>query len=149
MLKRSLWISLFLLSACGPNYQIEAPEAFKRYEEGKFHWITADGVILRAREVKNYPVAGLSFWVDAMKGHLEKRGYALKAEPRCFETRKKLSGCTLDFLLPHGAEDWVMSETLFVVGERVILLEVAGSYERFSPLEGDLKKAMISFEPGS
>lgn len=138
-----------LLAACGPNYSMQAPERFKRFEKrDAFRYITADGVMLKAREVPNEPKAELPFWVDAMKGHLEKRGYTSKSKT-CFETQKNLKGCTLEFLVPHGAEDWVMSETLFVVKDRVILVEVAGPYPLYAPLEEDLKKAMKTFDPGT
>ncbi|MBU0550150.1 hypothetical protein KKF91_19965 [Myxococcota bacterium] len=145
-----LLLSLLSLSACGPSYTLQAPERFKRFEQSDaFRYITADGVMLKAREVPNEPKAELAFWVDAMSGHLEKRGYAVKSAKACFQTTKGLDGCTLEFLVPHGAEDWVMSETLFVVGERVILVEVAGPYPLYAPLEEDLKAAMKTFDPGA
>jgi hypothetical protein len=140
--------SLAALAGCAPAYRMEPPAAFKRFERsGDFRYITADGVMLKAREVDNYPRADLPFWVDAMKRHLEERGYALKSEA-CFETAKKLDGCTVDFLLPYGSEDWVMSETIFVTGGRVVLVEVAGPYDRYAKVEKDLAKALKTFDPG-
>ena len=58
-----------------------------------------------------------------------------------------LKGCTLDFLLPHGAEDWVLSETIFVVDDTVYLLESAGPYDKFAAVEEELKKALETFRP--
>ena len=63
---------------------------------------------------------------------LQKRGLgvgvaAVLPEPFAeFETDKGLDGCTLEFMLPHGAEDWVLSETIFVVEDTVFLVETAG-----------------------
>lgn len=140
---------LLLLSACGgPSYTLEPPAAFKRYTEGDaFRFVTADGVMLKAREVENYPPADLPFWTDALQRHLEARGYTFR-ERNCFETKQGLDGCTLDFLLPYGAEDWVLSETLFVVGDRVVLLESAGPFERYQPIEQALKASLRTFDPG-
>ncbi|MDD5309207.1 MAG: hypothetical protein PHU25_17985 [Deltaproteobacteria bacterium] len=139
---------LAILAGCAPAYRMEPPAAFKRFERsGDFKLITADGVMLKAREVDNYPRADLPFWVDAMKRHLAERGYALKSEA-CFKTEKKLDGCTVDFLLPFGAEDWVLSETIFVKAERVVLVEVAGPFERYAKVEKDLAKALKTFDPG-
>ncbi len=136
------------LVACGPTYQMAVPEGFKKYEDGSdFKMITADGVLLKAREVDNEPVATLPFWVDAMKRHLTARGYVFEHE-QCFETQRRLPGCRLDFLLPHGAEDWVLSETVFVVGDRVVLVEAAGPYERFSKVRPALEAALTTFDPG-
>ena len=54
----------------------------------------------------------------------------------------------MDFMLPHGAEDWVMSETLFVIEDEVIIVEAAGPYERFAKIEEELKKSIKTFDPG-
>jgi hypothetical protein len=126
---------------------MNAPKSFKRYQESRdFKMITADGVMLKAREVDNYPEASLDFWVDAMGRHLEKSGYVLKSKS-CFKTQKGRDACTLDFLLPHGAEDWAFSETVFVVDDTIVLVEVAGPYERYAKVEKELAAALKTFEP--
>jgi hypothetical protein len=137
------------VSACGPpSYKMELPTAFKQFEESRdYKLITADGVMLKAREVENYPEAGLDFWTDAMKQHLDEQGYVLSTE-ECFKTKKGLDGCTMDFMLPHGAEDWVLSETLFVVDDEIIVVEVAGPYDRYAAIEKELKKSIKTFDPG-
>lgn len=145
-----LLLALALPAGCGgPPYGLEPPAAFKRYEDAPgLKLITADGVMVKAREVENYPKADLPFWTDAMKRHLEERGYVTKAPETCFQTRRGLKGCTLDFLLPHGAEDWVLSETIFVVGDRIVLVEAAGPYERYARVEAALKGSLVTFDPG-
>jgi hypothetical protein len=131
-----------------PPYVLKAPDAFKRFDRGRaFKWITADGVMLKAREVDNYPVADLPFWTDALVRHMEARGYASKSR-ECFATDRGRDACTLDFVLPHGTEDWVLSETVFVQGDKVILVEVAGPFERYARVEPELRKAMRTFDPG-
>jgi len=132
---------------CNVPYSMEAPTAFKRYRDnGVFKMTTADGVMLQAREEENYPKADLDFWVDAMGRHLEARGYVLKTK-RCFENRSRKAACTLDFVLPYGAEDWAFSETIFVEDDTLVLVEVAGPYERFAKVEADLAEALKTFEP--
>jgi cytochrome c-type biogenesis protein CcmE len=137
------------LSACGPPpYEMQLPQAFKQFEESRdYKLITADGVMLKAREVENYPEAGLEFWTDALQRHLEEQGYVVKSQD-CFETTRGLDACTLDFMLPHGAEDWVLSVTLFVVEDEIILVEVAGPYDRFATIEDELDKAIKTFDLG-
>jgi hypothetical protein len=136
------------IASCGPPpYSMSAPPSFKRFEESHdFKWITADGVMLKAREVDNYPEAPLEFWVDAMSRHMIAQGYVKKGE-RCFETHEGRKACTADFMLPHGAEDWVLSETVFVVEDDIVLVEAAGPFERYAPVEAELQKALDSFEP--
>ena len=132
----------------GPTYHMDAPRAFVRYHEtDALRMITAQGIMLEVREVENYPRADLPFWTDALERHLVKCGYTFQGK-RCFRTRGELDGCTLNFLLPHGEEDWVMSETLFVVRERILLVEVSGPYPRYAKLEQDLRAALSTFRPG-
>jgi hypothetical protein len=135
------------LGACSAPYTMSPPPSFKRFEEAReFKWITADGVMLKAREVDNYPEAPLAFWTDALTRHMLAQGYAKKGE-RCFRTREGRDGCTVDFLLPHGAEDWVMSETLFVVDDAIVIVEAAGPYDKYAPVEAELQKALETFSP--
>ncbi len=146
---RRAWLALFLC-ACGgaPEYRMDTPSGFRPFAESDdFRYITADGVMLKGREVDNYPAAALPFWADALQRHLEARGYVFKAKD-CFKTNAGLDGCTLDFVLPYGTEDWVMSETVFVVGDRIVLLEAAGPFERFAKVEPGLKTALKTFQPG-
>lgn len=136
------------VAACAPHHAMQTPPGFVRYEKGKdMALITADGVRVKSREERNYPKADLAFWVDAMKRHLQARGYAVQGQT-CFQTAGGLPGCTLAFLLPHGAEDWVLSETTFVVGDRIVLVEAAGPFDRFSKVQEGLAKALLTFDPG-
>ena len=138
-----------LAAACGGvPFRLDAPPAFKRFEKSNdFRFITADGLRMRGRLLENKPLADLGFWREAMKGHLEKRGLVFQGES-CFKTERGLDGCTLDFVLPYGAEDWVQSETLFVHGDDLMLVEVTGPYERYVPQKPALQNAMRTFQPG-
>ncbi len=146
------WLTLallMLLCACGPTYRMDAPDGFVKYTKGhgNFAWTTADGVRVKARDVKNEPKAELPFWTDATQRHLTARGYTKKAE-RCFTTLAGANGCTLEWLAPRGNEDWVFAVTIFVTGDRVTLVEAAGPYARYVAVEAKLAKALETFEPG-
>jgi hypothetical protein len=124
------------------------PPSFKKYEDkSTFKLVSADGVLVKARQVENDPRADLDFWVEAMKKHLDERGYLLQKES-CFDTTTGHKACTLNFALPHGAQDWIMSETVFVVGKRVVLVEAAAPFERFAAMEEELRQALLTFDPG-
>ena len=137
--------ALWLTACGGAEHRLDPPAAFRAYAEtDDLRLITADGVRVATREVDNEPLADLDFWVDAMKRHLDKRGYALAGED-CFTTEAGQKGCTLDFVLPYGAEDWVMSETIFVYGDTVVLVEAAGPFPRFQAVSEPYRKALRSF----
>jgi hypothetical protein len=141
-------VALGVPAACSAPYTMSPPPSFKRFEDSReFKWITADGVMLKAREVDNYPEATLEFWTDAMSRHMLSQGYAAKGEKRCFKTAEKRDGCTVDFLLPYGVEDWVLSETLFVVADRIVLVEATGPFDKYAPIEAELQKALETFSP--
>jgi hypothetical protein len=142
-------VALTLSAAgCGRGYGMDRPPAFREYTESHhLKLITPDGVMLKVRTVDNYPKAALGFWVDAMKGHLEEQGYASKSKD-CFTTQAGLDGCTLDFVVPHGAVDWVMSETLFVVDDDIYVIEVAGPFDRYTKVEKQLGASYRTFHLG-
>ena len=139
-------LALFLV-ACGPHYAMNLPKSFRKFEEADaFKLITADGVMLKTREVENYPKGDLDFWTDALGRHLTERGYLLN-ETACFSTNAGEKACTLTFLLPHGTEDWVYSETIFVEDADIVLVEVAGPFDRHAKVKDELAAALKTFEP--
>lgn len=136
---------LSAVCGCARNYELARPPSFRPYDgETDVKMVTADGVMLKVREVDNYPKATLLFWTDAMGQHLERQGYALTSKD-CFKTKSGLDGCSLRFLLPYGAEDWALMETLFVDDETLYLVEAAGEFERFSKIQAELDQAVRSF----
>ena len=136
-----------LFAACGPKYQMAAPAGFVRYESKKgLAFITADGVQVRSRKARNYPKADLTFWADALERHLVARGYLLHNKA-CFKTTRGLDGCTAEFVLPHAGEDWVLAETVFVVGDDLALVEAAGPFERYKKVAAAVAIALQSFDP--
>jgi hypothetical protein len=149
---RAVALGIFFILLCSSGcstvpYSMDAPAQFKRYDDDdNFRFITADGVMLKAREVDNYPRASLHFWKDASREHLEKMGYVHNGT-RCFKTRKGLDGCTLTFALPHGAEDWIFQETIFVVSQRLVLIEAAGEFAKFNAVAAALEKSLETFSP--
>jgi hypothetical protein len=143
-------LALAVAGCRGPQYRMTDPPSFKRFEdEAGLRMITAEGVMLKAREVENYPEADLKFWVEAMRRHLEQQGYAAQGEPRLFDARGGLRGARLLFVAPRGQEDWVLGETVFVVGKRVVLVETAGPYSLHAPLEKEIDQALLTFDPGA
>jgi hypothetical protein len=100
--------------------------------------------MVKVRELENYPEASLEFWTDAMGRHLEQQGYAHKSK-ECFTSQAGVAGCRLDFLLPHGPEDWVLSETLFVAGDTVYLVEAAGPFDRYAKVEAEYAASLRTF----
>lgn len=139
---------LTLVVGCGPTYRMDAPSSFKRYERSSdFRWITPEGVVLRAREVANEPVATLAFWAEATRHHLERTGYKLHKQSS-FRTQSGLAGERLDFMVPRGGEDWQFTVGLLLHGDRLIILEAGGPWAQVHALDAELDGALRSFDPG-
>ncbi len=145
----TLTLSIIVLSvvSCKPPYTMETPQSFKKYEKSRdFKMITADGVMLKARQTDNYPKGSLQFWTDAMEKHLIERGY-LKKTKECFKTKNRQDGCTVTFVLPYGTEDWTFSQTIFVVNDVIVIVEAAGPFDRYQKVEAEISAALRTFEP--
>jgi hypothetical protein len=134
---------LFSAGCATTKIQVELPKELKRYENTPtLKLITADGVRIKSRELENYPKGDLDFWSDALKTHLDHRGYVFKTK-RCFETTpQKLQGCTLEFVVARGPEDWLFTQTLFVDGEKILLIEAAAPFDRLTKLEPSYTAAL-------
>ena len=150
-MRRAIQFSLLTLAlvfvGCKTPYTMDTPKSFRKYEDTKdFKMITADGVMLKARQVDNYPEGDLDFWTDALERHLAERGYLMKSKD-CFKTQTAKKACTLDFVLPYGTEDWAFSETVFIIGKKIVLVEAAGPFNRFAKVENELAAALMTFEP--
>ena len=146
---KTIYLALILVlsASCTPPYTMNQPDTFKRFEKMRtFQFITADGVMLKGREVENYPKASLDFWTDALKLHMDTKGYVLKSE-NAFETKKGLAGRTLTFILPYGTQDWVFAVTLFVKEDTIYILESAGPFDRYTALEKELTASLTTFSP--
>ena len=143
----ALILFAWLAVACKPPYTMDSMKSFRKFEDSReFKLITADGVMLKAREVENYPKGDLPFWTDAMDKHLTERGYLLKSKS-CFKTKTARSACTLSYALPYGTEDWTLSETLFVAGDTIVVVEAAGPFARYAKVEAEITEALKTFEP--
>ena len=94
---KKLIVTVFLLASfaasCAPPYTMEPPKTFKRFKQiNTFQFITADGVMLKGREVENYPEADLDFWQDALKRHLDRPAEKPKAALSAPTTRHQTTG---------------------------------------------------------
>lgn len=143
MVSRILPLALvaLALAGCAPVLRMDTPDGFVRYQhkDGPA-FITADGVRVRARRVANYPKADLQFWIDAMDRHLTARGYLSRGRT-CFKTAAGSEACTAEYVVPQGAEDWVMAETVMVDGDALVLVEAAGPFARYQHAAPALAKA--------
>lgn len=142
-----LALALVITAGCGPVFNLKPPAAFARFKSGDTNrWITADGVRLRVRQLDNSPKATLSFWTEALAGHLKRRGYVQKSK-RCFKTSHQLPGCTLNHMLATGTGEWVMSTTVFVIDDRIVLVEAVGPWQRWKPYQAQLAEAVRQLAP--
>jgi len=145
MLRGVLLLLLVTLSACGSAWQMQTPTGFVPFRDKSGPaFITADGVRCSLRTEDNYPKADLAFWTDALQRHLVARGYLLHGQ-QCFKTTAGLDGCTSEFVVPHGGEDWVFAQTIYVTDDELQILEAAGPFDRYKKVAPALQEAYLTF----
>ena len=121
-------------TACGPHFQITAPEGFVVLNESEpydFRATTPDGLVLAVREFDNTKEYGdLDFWVQAIQNEMRlDQGYAL-LDTSSIKTNSGLVGNSMHFGLDRDDEDHEYIVTIFVTGQsgatsRVYLIEFA------------------------
>jgi len=155
-------LSRFLVScavlcgtACGPHFQITAPQGFVVLEESvpyDFRATTPDGLVLAVREFDNTKEHGdLDFWVQAIQNELRlDKGYALlKASD--VKTKSGLAGKALHFGLDRENEAHEYLVAIFVTGRakaksRVYLIEAGGTAAQLKKSRSVIDQAIVDFE---
>lgn len=126
-----------ILLGCQPTL-VRTPAQFVRVDErsgGPYDYraTSADGVVLAARVIPQDAESGgdLRFWCDAIIRRLRlQRGYALDSE-QDVKTKSGQAGKQLRFGHDQGGKPYRYWVAVFVVEDRIYLLEMGGQAARF------------------
>lgn len=156
LLSRILMICAVLVgTACGPHFQITAPQDFVVLDESvpyDFRATTPDGLVLAVREFDNTKEHGdLGFWVKAIQNELRlDKGYALLEESDV-KTTSGLTGKAMRFGLDRENEAHEYLVAVFVTGHakgksRVYLIEAGGKAAQVETSRKAIEEAIVGFE---
>lgn len=148
----ALVCGLTTLTGCSTPL-IQTPDKFLRLEhqehEYAYRATSADGVVLAGR-VFDYDKdlgGGLAFWVDAIKLRLSAvGGYALLKE-QDIKAKSGLAGKQLRFGHDEKRGTYQYWVTLFVAGDRLVVLEAGGHEAKLSLHERAISSALASVNP--
>ncbi len=121
-------LPLALLTGCARAPHVTAPDDFAALDgDGPFAFraTNASGVVLGVRTEKNEPRGNLDFWAQALHHKLTKAGYR-HAGSSALTTEAGVAGKRLTYEIDRGGrvqEYWL---TVFVAGDRVIVVEAGG-----------------------
>lgn len=146
---------LLLCVACGPHFQITAPQGFVVLDQSgpyDFRATTPDGLVLAVREFDNTKEHGdLSFWVEAIQNELRlDKGYAL-LQKSAVKTNSGLAGKAMHFGLDRENEAHEYLVVIFVTGHakaksRVYLIEAGGTAAQLKESRRAIDQAVADFD---
>jgi hypothetical protein len=142
--------SLFLILPACRTFTMEAPKDFMVYDKQPepFRAISAEGVRLKARSIKNEPKGDLALWTEYLEMHLKSKGYLLK-EKKEIQNSQGLKGMYLTSLYQYSGQNFAYLAALYVNKDNIFLIESAGTYPDFEKHRDNIIIALKSFRPGS
>ncbi len=127
----SLALVLFaLLTSCG--VELEIPEGFALVEKSPEYTlvVSPEGLKMRIRTTKNYPVKDLAFWKEALETQLEQEGYVPVGKPRDFQAGGN-EGVVFQWGVPYRGENYIFLTAVLVDRNTIIIAEAAGRKDIF------------------
>ena len=119
-----------MLQGCS-RFTIEKPAGFASLEkEGRTYFFSPDGVKMKISVFPNNPEKDTEFWADALKNHLEKKGY------RHLKTDDSEEDCKKEYWIAAYGKEYYLYMTYVCSNRKYILAaEAAGEkalFEKYS-----------------
>lgn len=147
----ALAAALLALAGCGRPFTPATPQGFveleERYSDYDYRATTPDGVVLAIRAIDNKQKGDMAFWTQSIENHMRSMGgYALleKREVTCEGNHK---GTQLRFGHDEGNTPHIYAVTIFVIGERIFLLEAGGTKQQVERMAASIDWSIKSFRP--
>jgi hypothetical protein len=127
--------------------RIPTPEGFvelKPVGAYSYRAVSADGAVILVRSVENPKQGTLAFWTQAVKNELvASRGYTLDGES-AVKTKGGLAGTELTMRTHLEGVEYLYVVTLFVRGNRVVIVEATGPKTALTPSLPKIREAIRS-----
>jgi hypothetical protein len=134
---------ILLLGGCVTAPPVTPPGGFAVYDEQEVvRAVSPEGVRYLVRYADNDPQQNLAFWREALALHLERSGYAARAEQQ-FDAPAG-EGVLFEWVAPVGEEDWVYLTAVVPDGDRLIVAEVAGPVEMYACYQTAIRRSLES-----
>ena len=138
-----------LLAGCGHSFEAATPPGFVELDETDsayaYRAMTADGLVIAAREIDHEPKGELDFWVQAIENRLRQRGGYALLETRPVTCRSGQTGKQLRFGHDEGSRPLLYTVTIFVTDDTIYLIEAGGTKELMEKHFDQLDWAITNF----
>jgi|LNFM01.1.fsa_nt_gb hypothetical protein len=137
--------------ACTP-FHLRTPDGFARISDPRpsydYRALSAYGVAVGVRAIPNRENASIAFWSEAVDRRLQRGGAYRPAGASDVRTERGQVGKSLRYSMgdpQNGGTYWV---TVFVTRDWVYLVEAGGASASFARAQGEVERAIRSFEGG-
>lgn len=131
---------------CTHGTQFATPPGFVAIDDDAYDFraTNADGVVLAVRAMDNDPSGDLAFWSGAIDRRLRQHYDAVDVIE--VEAESGTPGVQIRYETSHHGRVHRYWATIFVAGDRVILVEAGGDAEMFDPHVDDVAAAVLSVD---
>lgn len=139
-----------LSTGCARGFDLNTPDGFAELDQSehyRYRATNAEGVVIAVRREKNEPQAGLDFWSKALDNELLQRGYT-RLSSQSVKSKNGTAGKQLRYRMTRNGRPNVLWLTVFVAGDRLVVIEAGGDETHFEGAEAGLRTALESFEVG-
>ena len=144
--------ALGALTGCASSAHLETPQDFAELDAGDdfdYRATNAEGVVIGVRVEKNDPKGSLDFWVAALDQKLAKTGYVKKSGKTEKVAAVAMEGARLKYERSQNGRPHAYWLTVFVDGDRILLVEAAGDTAFFGKdVEKKIDEATRTLDAG-
>lgn len=136
------------LIACA-TIDFPTPQGFAKFtkDQRDYRAISADGVRIKARRIKNEPYGDLRMWQDAIGHYFESLGYKEK-ESGVLAATEGYSGRFGEYRAVFNGREHRYIAALFVGKGDIVIIEAAGEEAVFAKRRDAVMTSIRSFNPG-
>jgi hypothetical protein len=129
--------------------EYKKPEGFAEYKrEGKqIKAISADGVVIKVKMIKNDPHGNSPMWMESVNLYLKSKGYK-KLTSREISARSSLKGIYTEYIYRHYGRNYIYSLTLFADSDQLYLVESGGIENYYKKRRESILAAIKSLKKG-
>lgn len=138
--------ALSTLSGCASRAKLDTPIGFatlERDDNFAYRALSAKGVVVATRTEKNDLAGNTEFWSESIDQRLSSSGYVKKSEKNV-RTESGLEGRQIRYVVDRGGREHAYWVTVFLKGDRVVLVEATGDTQHFAPLEATIERTMLT-----
>ncbi len=134
------------LAGCANVAKLDTPSGFATLEPDDafaYRALSAKGVVVATRTEKNELKGNAEFWSETIDLKLSRAGY-IKLTEKNVKSLSGLEGRQMRYSVSRNGREHRYWVTVFLKGDRVVLVEAAGDVQHFGPLEATVDRAIAT-----